>query len=78
MLLLPLPLPLLLLLLPGAPTAAEATKTCIVRVGQYLMDLTPLASTQFPLEYESPDGRHTYRATLCGATSVLADSCKVS
>lgn len=72
-------LPLLLLgLLVLAPTAAaEPTKTCVIRVGDHVMDLTPLASTQFPLEYASPDGRHTYRATLCGATPVLADSCKV-
>lgn len=73
-------LPLLLLLLSSHSTPADASstsKTCIVRVGDYSMDLTPLASTQFPLEYASPDGRHTYRAALCGATDVLAESCKV-
>ena len=75
-------MPLLLLLLlsrhPIPAAAADASsKTCIVRVGDYSMDLTSLASTQFPLEYASPDGRHTYRAALCGATNVLAESCKV-
>lgn len=60
------------------PAAAEAIKTCIIRVGDHTMDLTPLTSTQFPLEYQSPDGRHTYRATLCGAAPVQGDACKVS
>lgn len=78
----PLSLTLLLLLLllacgTSVVGAEGPTKTCIVRVGEYVMDLTPLASTQFPLECASPDGRHVYRAVLCGATSVLADSCKV-
>lgn len=72
-------LPLLLVLLAGAvtTTTAESTKACIIRIGDHVMDLTPLASTQWPLEYDSPDGRHTYRAAVCGAASVLGDSCKV-
>jgi len=66
---------LLLTQLPST-TAQGSTQTCILRAGEYVMDVTALASTQFPLEYDSPDG-HKYRAVLCGATPVLADSCKV-
>ncbi len=66
----------LLLLIQLPSTAQGSTQTCILRAGEYIMDVTALASTQFPLEYDSPDG-HKYRAVLCGATPVLADSCKV-
>lgn len=37
---------------------------------------TKLADTSYPLVYTSSDGRFTYLATLCGASRVLAESCK--